>query len=355
LVRVLIVASEAPPVVSGVARSVGEIAEGLSARGHYVQVVTSAAAPGLRWDRLRLSTVGLRLRSIAVDSTPFDIVNIHGPAPTISDVSLVRSLTGRNSPPVVYTHHFSLHFGVTGADTLGRAYEAAIRRIVSRCAAVVTTTPASARQFARLGDRVSVVPWGVDQCVAPGVAREYDGTRPLRVLAVGQFRRYKGMAIAVRAAMDQADIELTCVGHGPMWESVRSNLRPGTTNVSFPGKVADHELECLYRASDVIVLPSRTRLEAFGIVLLEGMARGCVPVASDLPGVRDVVGDVGLLSPPGDPVALRRCLRFLAENAEEVCRRSQQSIDAAVQYTWSRTVDEYEELFDHIVRSEGRS
>jgi len=355
VVRVLILASEAPPTVSGVARSVGEIAEGLTARGHHVRVVSSAASPGLRWDRLRLSTVGLRLRSITADSTPYDIVNIHGPAPTISDLSLLRMLSDEDSPPVVYTHHFSLHFGVAGADMLGRAYDAAIRHVVSRCAAVVATTPASATQFARLGDRVSVVPWGVDQDIAPGVARTYDGTRPLRVLAVGQFRRYKGMAIAVRAVMDQPDLELTLVGHGPMWESVRSNLRPDTTNVSFPGRVADDELERLYRASDVILLPSRTRLEAFGIVLLEGMARGCVPVASDLPGVRDVVGDIGLLSSPGDPDALRRCLHLLASNAKEVRQRSQRAIESAAQYTWSRTVDEYEDLFARIVRSKGRS
>lgn len=337
--------------MSGVARAVGEIADGLARRGHAVRVVSSSAAPGLRWDRVRLSTVGLRLRSLVSDDGPYDLVNVHGPAPTISDVSLVQMLRRSTTTPVVYTHHFSLHFGVAGADLLGQMYDTTVRRIAARCAAIVTTTPASAAQFARYGDRVSVIPWGVDLGIQPGAARRYDGTRPLRALAVGQFRRYKGMAVAVRAAMDQANLELTLVGDGPLWDSVRSNLGPSTTNVSMVGRVNDDELERIYRRSDVIVLPSRTRLEAFGIVLLEGMIRGCVPVASDLPGVRDVVGDVGLLATPGDPADLRRCLAYLADHPEEVRKRSRHAIESAAEYRWSRTVDEYEALFGRLVQA----
>ncbi|MFM8843895.1 MAG: glycosyltransferase, partial [Actinomycetota bacterium] len=83
--KILFVASEAPPVVSGVARSVGEIADGLARRGHQVSVWSSADSPGLRWDRLRVSSLGLTLRKRLRQNGPFDIVNIHGPAPTISD------------------------------------------------------------------------------------------------------------------------------------------------------------------------------------------------------------------------------------------------------------------------------
>lgn len=346
--RILIVASEAPPVVSGVARSVGEIAAGLQARGHEVRVISSAEAAGVRWDRLRLSTVGVRLVSAIRDDEPYDVVNVHGPSPTISDLSLLRLLAPRNSPPVVYTHHFALHFGLAGVDLVAAGYDATLRAVARRCAAVVTTTESYAREFARISERVHVIPWGVDQIARPGSPSTYDGSEPLRVLSVGQFRRYKGMAIAVRAALGCPEVQLSLVGDGPVFDSVRSNVPAGTTNISFEGRLSDDDLEVLYRRSDVILLPSRTKLEAFGIVLLEGMIRGCVPVASNLPGVSDVVGDVGLLAPPGDANALRAVLRALAATPDDVRARSRRAIERARDFTWARTVDGYELLFDKV-------
>ena len=97
-----------------------------------------------------------------------------------------------------------------------------------------------------------------------------------------------------------------------------------------------------------MLLSSRTKMEALGIVLLEGMASGCVPVASDLPGVRDVVGTVGLTATPGCPESLRQALLELAAAPDEVQDRSRRAVTAARGYTWERTVDEYEALFVEV-------
>ena len=68
------------------------------------------------------------------------------------------------------------------------------------------------------------------------------------------------------------------------------------------------------------MLPSTNRREAFGLVLLEGMAAGCVPVASDLPGVRDLARSNGLLVAPGDAQDLRWALQALAARPDTVRR-----------------------------------
>ena len=52
------------------------------------------------------------------------------------------------------------------------------------------------------------------------------------------------------------------------------------------------------------MLPSFTRLEAFGVVLLEAMASETPVIASRIPGVLDVVGDGGMLVQPRDPLQL---------------------------------------------------
>ena len=92
----------------------------------------------------------------------------------------------------------------------------------------------------------------------------------------------------------------------------------------------------------MVVLPSVTRAEAFGLVLIEGMAAGCVPVASDLPGVRDIAGPTGLVVPAGDAGALRAALRGLALDTARLERLQAASRLAAQALTWDRCVASYE-------------
>lgn len=347
--KILIVASEAPPVVSGVARSVGEIADGLARRGHQVSVWSSADSPGLRWDRLRVSSLGLTLRKRLRQNGPFDIVNIHGPAPTISDLALLTLALSRKHPPIVYTHHFAMHFGIPGIDQVGSLYDSVLKFISTRSAVVVTTSRSYANAYSSAQKPAVVIPWGLSPADTIDTPKnDYDGRRPLRVLVVGQFRRYKGMAIAVRAALESPKIHLTLVGDGPTFESVKTIVPSTSENIALLGKVGDSALRNLYESNDVILLPSRTRMEAFGIVLLEGMRHGCVPVASDLPGVREVVGENGLLARPGDSKDLREVLLRLANDPLLVNSLSDKSRVAAQAFTWQRTVDGYESLFHRI-------
>lgn len=348
--RILLIASEAPPRVSGVAKSIGEIADGLRDRGHEVVVFSSADGRTLRWDRVRLSLAFANLGHVLANDGPFDVINIHGPAPSLSDLALLRFVKWAGGAKVVYTHHFSLHFGVWWADIAGRIYDSFFRRVASRCDAVVTTTEDYALAFERVGADVTVIPWGFDEKrFFPG-ERVFTGEDPLRIVAIGQFRRYKGMAVAVRSVLDQPNLTLSLVGDGPILASVLDQIPVRSDNIRYLGRVSDAELPGVIRQHDVILLPSRTRAEAFGIVLLEGMASGCVPVASRLPGVREVVGDVGLTSVPGNEVSLRKALLGLASDPQDVEVRRKSAIARAEGFSWSRTVDDYESLFRRLIR-----
>ena len=82
----------------------------------------------------------------------------------------------------------------------------------------------------------------------------------------------------------------------------------------FTGTVPDSDLPALYHASDVFVLPSVTRAEAFGMVQLEAMACGKPVVSTSVPSGVPWVNQhevTGLVVPPGDVVALATALRTL--------------------------------------------
>lgn len=89
---------------------------------------------------------------------------------------------------------------------------------------------------------------------------------------------------------------LTVVGDGPEREGLESLVQDlsMTDCVTFTGALRGEELvDCLNRHRFLWV-PSRWE-EPFGNVALEGMACGCIPVASDGGGLPDAVGDAGLV------------------------------------------------------------
>lgn len=349
--RVLIVVSEAPPIVSGVSRCVDRIVGGLQAQGATVDVLSSNDIRRWTFGEARISSFIGRWPAVSRDLDRYDVVNVHGPAPTMSDAFLALFRTRRSSrrPALVYTHHSSID--IAGLGPLCRVYDAMTTRLSSLADRIIVTTPSYAEMVRRPSSPpIDVIPWGVD---AASVARRerVPSTGPLRVLFVGQLRPYKGVSVLIDAVAGQPDLRLTVAGDGPLAEQHRRHAAgTGADNVTFTGQVSDGHLSRLYLEHDVVVLPSTTRAEAFGLVLLEGMAAGCVPVASDLPGVRDVVGATGVLVPPGDENALRDALISLAADRERVRRLGEASREAALSQPWEAVSSAYMVAFEDAIQ-----
>jgi glycosyltransferase involved in cell wall biosynthesis len=175
------------------------------------------------------------------------------------------------------------------------------------------------------------MPYAVDtDAFSPAAGADEDlaalGVDPARsrLLFVGAMDRdhaFKGIPELLRAfgAASAADrAQLVLVGDGdlrPEYERLAADLLPHGAAV-FVGRAPDADLLRLYRSSAATVLPSTTREEAFGVVLIESMACGTPVVASALPGVRGVIEDgaQGLLVPPGDADALAGALAAVLDD-----------------------------------------
>ena len=349
---VMIVTSEAPPIVSGISTCIDRLATGLTGRGHRVRVLSSAQIPRLAVGELRLSSFLTFWPRIARELRHFDVVNVHGPVPTMSDafLRLCHGLPPHARPAIVYTHHSPID--IRGVKRMSARYNQIHASLALRADRIVASSQYYARQHrTRYGPQVRAIPWGVDVRVSPP-SRE--GNRPdqLNVLFVGQMRPYKGVETLLAAVAGQPWLNLTLVGQGAELARYRRlAARLSAYNVRFTGRLSDAELQEQYVSNDVVVLPSVTRAEAFGLVLLEGMAAGCVPVASALPGVRDVASRTGLLVRPGDPWSLREALRDLASDATRLEELQLASWFAAQTMSWDRCVTSYEEVLVDAVRS----
>lgn len=352
---ILIVTSEAPPIVSGISTCIGRLATGLAGRGHHVRVLSSVQIPRLTWGEWRLSSFLAYWPRIARTLRHFDVVNVHGPVPTMSDafLKLAGGLPPYARPVIVYTHHSAIE--LKGAMHMSALYNRVHESLALRADRVVTSSQYYADQHhSRYGPLVRTIPWGVEIPVETMLRSRAETRRSekLRVLFVGQMRSYKGVETLLAAVAGEDWLELTLVGRGARLASYQQLAdRLKVTNARFTGWLSDAELAREYQSNDVIVLPSVTRAEAFGLVLLEGMAAGCVPVASDLPGVRDIAATTGLVVPAGNAQELRGALRALAADSDWLARLQKASLGIAQQLSWERCVTAYEEVMLDAVRS----
>src|SRR3989475_780680 len=135
------------------------------------------------------------------------------------------------------------------------------------------------------------------------------------VLSVGRMVEHKGIENLIEAARSVAYAKFVLVGGGPELGPMRRlAARLGVADRrTCTGRGPLEDLPSYFAACDVFVLPSVSRLEAFGIVALEAMASGKPVVVSDIPGVREGItdGKEGLLANPVDPEDLGGKIRIL--------------------------------------------
>jgi glycosyltransferase involved in cell wall biosynthesis len=341
--RVLIVASEGPPVRGGIARFVQVLQDTLQARGHHVDVLSYPDIPRRTFGEIRISGLIFRLRALRKRLNEYDIIHLHGSAPTFSEIFLLFALSLRSRPPLVYTHHCDIDLpSFWFLDTL-------YNRLHHRLTATADEVVGVALDYVSdlyPDQNVSAIPLGIDSSL-------YDCGYPkdsqFTVLFVGQFRPYKGVPVLLKAMAKVHGGRLIIAGGGNEEQIYRELADRLGIEVEFHVNPDDDELRQLYQRAHVIVLPSVTRAEAFGVVLLEGMAAGCVPVSSSLPGIREVIGRTGFTFPVGSANGLAAILRRLRDDPRLVEQIAERARTRASAYTWERCVSRYERLFLDIV------
>ncbi|MFF5939048.1 glycosyltransferase, partial [Streptomyces sp. NPDC012508] len=102
------------------------------------------------------------------------------------------------------------------------------------------------------------------------------------------------------------------------------------------------------RNAAVLVLPSLTAAESFGMVLVEAMACATPVVGSDAGGIPYVIADkiTGLIVPHGNPKALATACERVLRDGELADRLGAAGRQRAVErYAWPALTDRYLDLF----------
>jgi glycosyltransferase involved in cell wall biosynthesis len=349
-----------PPHLGGVEVAAQTIAESLAAT-RPVEVLTSTVGAGHRPRVERSGQLTVRrLRSLEVANTPIApalgwhllrqrrdcIVHVHiAQALTPEIVWLTSWLRGRP-----FIAHF--HLDVDPSGPAGRwlaAYKRLVLARVLRAAASVIVLSEDQARFVREQyrvERVAVVPNGVRAGLegSSGADEARPAGAPLRLLFVGRLSPQKNLPRLLEAlSLMREPAELTIVGDGP--ERARLTelaARLGLDNLNLAGAQERATLGAWYRRADVFVLSSDK--EGMPLAALEAMSFGLPVVATDVPGLRDLCADAGLLVAP-EPAALAAALDSLAADpaARQVLAR--QSKARASGASWEHSLEQIEDLY----------
>lgn len=144
--------------------------------------------------------------------------------------------------------------------------------------------------------------------IAPEPGRDQK-VAPTLIGAVARLRSEKGIDVLLDAMPGE---RLLIVGDGPDRAALEKR---GGANVVWAGQQPWERAIALMKGMEIVVVPSR--FEGFGLTAAEAMAAGKAVVASDVDGLREVVGDAGVLVPAENPAALTVALKRLLADANE--------------------------------------
>jgi glycogen(starch) synthase len=235
-----------------------------------------------------------------------------------------------------------------------------LRRALGKAAAVTACSrfvlADAETRFGLAPGRGTVIPNGVD--LAEGVAEE-----PLKlpferfVLGVGRVVKKKGFDLLLdafqRVAASHPDLGLVIGGSGPARDDlIRSAARAGLgERVALPGSLSRGQVAWAMSNAAVFVLPSR--VEPFGIVVVEALRSGCPAIVSSHGGATEIVHDVrdAIVVDPCDSPALAAAIERVItdENLANGLRRAGPRVAAA--FDWGTIAPRYRQLYDRLTTS----
>jgi glycosyltransferase involved in cell wall biosynthesis len=352
-----------PPHLGGMEVVAQTIAEDLASDRH-VEVLTSTSAPTPAPRSEHIGNLRVRrLRTLEFAHLPFmPTLPIHlARLPRQAVVHLHVAIA--YTPELVWLYskllhrpfiaHF--HLDVDPSGRLGRLfllYKRFILGAVLRSAArVIAVSPDQPeflmRTYGLRKDQIELIPNGVRPEFFLAPRERPDPGRRFRLLFVGRLAPQKNVPLLLNALAAMTEpVEVRIVGEGedrPMLERMIDKLR--LDDVQMVGAKVGHDLVDEYRWADALVLTSIK--ESTGLVILEAIAAGLPVVATNVVGVRDTVGDDGLLVAP-DPADLAEALDRLVNDPDLWLDLAGRSAERAGRDPWTTSLDRLRGVYDEV-------
>lgn len=140
-----------------------------------------------------------------------------------------------------------------------------------------------------LSDKITVTGSGYNSAIFNLDGRvERSADTSVRLVYAGKMSEAKGVPelLDVLEELSEEGVDFTAtLAGGCQDEAIMRRLESLPSNIHAVGQVPQNELASIFKHGDVFVLPSY--FEGLGLVLIEAMACGMLPISTDIPGVRE--------------------------------------------------------------------
>lgn len=340
--RILVVLTYYRPHISGLTIYAERLAKAWAHRGHTVTVLTSRYDENLPNDEVKdgvrivrapvmfrlskgvvMPTFGALANRLVAEN---DVIQLHLPQFDAAGVALRGRLLKK---PTIITYHCDLLMppGLL-AWSANMAVKVMNNLAAVSCHRIVTYTQDYAENsnfLNRYMGKLKVIPPPVElpavsalEIAAYGREHNSENRRPV-IAMVSRFATEKGVEVLLNALprilqeFPEALVQFAgpyqnIYGEEQYFQRLAGRIQEyqRSGHWQFLGPLSAKQLSTFYPNIDLLVLPSLNSTEAFGLVQIEAMMNGAPCVASDLPGVRQPVGQhhMGKIIPIGDAEAL---------------------------------------------------
>ncbi|GAB6137375.1 glycosyltransferase [Halanaerobaculum tunisiense] len=288
-----------------------------------------------------------------------DIYHYHLPFP-LGVVS--HLLTNPNGKTVV-----TWHSDIVKQEKILKIYKPFLMKFLDKVDKIVTTSLnmiESSPFLQPFKDKCTVIPLGIKpedfsltdrvESKVTKIKRKY--SKPI-IFFVGRLVYYKGIEYLIKA-MERIDAQLLIGGTGPLQDELRSLVQRSDleNKVEFLGYIDDKDLSAYYHASEMFVLPSVEKSEAFGIVQLEAQACGKPVISTNLPTGVPFVNkheETGLVVEPKLHQQLSEAINLLLSEPKlrkQYGQRAKKRVKE--QFTIKKLGDSYLKLYNQLLETD---
>jgi glycosyltransferase involved in cell wall biosynthesis len=285
-----------------------------------------------------------------------DVIHINSPHPYCTIAALKLRKTGI---PVIATYHghanpasFIKKIGVLADRFLYRFF----------CKNVIVTSDYYKKETSKFfpSKKIHVIPPGVDPIYFQQNPTRKEAREQLKleqkekiVLFAGAMDKshyYKGVPVLLKCARLSPNLRYLLIGGGDKkkeYMQIAKNWE--MQNVVFINPVSETDLRSYYRAADVLVLPSTSNSEGFGMVLTEAMACETPVVTTDKVGSATLLNKAGaaVIVQSGDAKKLKTGIISVLSDKNLRGALVKNGHALAKKLSWPAAAKETEKIYQH--------
>jgi len=357
--RIIQITPYYPPRIGGVPNVTRELSERLAKKGHQVEVFTSdidcnkgklRLIKNLKIHYLRswqfahtpiIPSLLFKLLKISKDS----IMHVHIAQAFVPEIVYLVSKIKRISY-IAHVHGDIISSGKYGF--LLPLYKKLFIKIILSKAKKVICLSKDYKQFINKNygineSKIIVIPNGVSEKYFMNKAKKINKIPNL--LFVGRLSVEKNIPKLIEAtSLLKNKVILHIIGEGEKKEDLKKLiLEKGIKNIILHGEKTGKELINFYKHADIFLLASSC--EGLPLTLLEAMASQTPIIASNVRGIREIAGNVGILVSPPTSENFAIEIDKLIENKKIREKLAEKGRRKAKEYDWDRVIVKIEEIY----------